>query len=701
VTTTGEVAVDPSPSPAEEEGEGKDPPSLVGELLLALEVTALAAFTFSRPVLDAFGRSPETFIARHASTLDIVLFGLVVAFVPAVIVAVVGGITRVFGAGVRLKVHLVLVALLGGLGAWRLGRDLTGWPNDATKLLLAGIVVGPLLAALRWWKPQTGTFLRYAGAASVIFLLQFLVMSPTTDVAFGEPPGVDDEVDAQVAADLGDDPPSVVFVVLDAFPTTTLLDGTGQVDAETFPNIGALAATSTWYRNDTTVAAFTEEAVPALLTGRFPDSERPSLKPDPENIFTLLGGSYDMHVKEEVTRLCPEELCPRGTSAGVGTLISDAVTWWQGSSSDEATDEFDLPAVLEEGRYEEAEQWIDDLRVTPGGRPDFTFLHVVLPHAPFQFTDEGDLYETPSGLPIGSAGLGWSQAGYEIGQQRHVLQAQAADKLIGQLFDNLREAGTFDDSLVVVTADHGESFVPDALGRGLQEGNVAHIMWTPLFVKAPGQTDGVVDDRNMASIDVMPTIADALGIEVPWDVDGLAAPDVEDERDPGVKQIHDSENHYIHANDGDELIEIEGTDELFAEVLEGDAVPGQGPDGVWKRTFYGDLVGESVTDLSVGEPADQVIELEDSGRLDDVDLDEPLPIEVIGGTPLPVGTTVAYALNGTVGAVTTVEPWPLDGGNLVHGLIPPAQFVDGANELTAFLVEGQPDDVTLRPLDLT
>jgi hypothetical protein len=122
---------------------------------------------------------------------------------------------------------------------------------------------------------------------------------------------------------------------------------------------------------------------------------------------------------------------------------------------------------------------------------------------------------------------------------------------------------------------------------------------------------------------------------------------------------------------------------------------------VWKRTFYGDLVGQSVTDLSVGDPADQAIELADRGRLDDVDLDEPLPIEVIGGTPLPVGTTVAYALNGTVGAVTTVEPWPLDGGNLVHGLIPPPQFVDGANELTAYLVEGQPDDVTLRPLDLT
>src|SRR5215207_1047941 len=106
--------------------EARSAPAWTDELGLGLEVAALAAFTFSRPVLDAFGRSPETFIARHASTLDIVLFGLVVAFVPALIVAVTGAITRLFGPVVRLRVHLVLIAVLGGLAAWRLGRDLTG-----------------------------------------------------------------------------------------------------------------------------------------------------------------------------------------------------------------------------------------------------------------------------------------------------------------------------------------------------------------------------------------------------------------------------------------------------------------------------------------------------------------------------------------------------------------------------------------------
>ena len=38
----------------------------------------------------------------------------------------------------------------------------------------------------------------------------------------------------------------------------------------------------------------------------------------------------------------------------------------------------------------------------------------------------------------------------------------------------------------------------------------------PFFVKAPGQTEGEVDDSLVRNIDIVPTIADLLGIEVSW-----------------------------------------------------------------------------------------------------------------------------------------------------------------------------------------
>jgi hypothetical protein len=73
---------------------------------------------------------------------------------------------------------------------------------------------------------------------------------------------------------------------------------------------------------------------------------------------------------------------------------------------------------------------------------------------------------------------------------------------------------------------------------------------------------------------------------------------------------------------------------------------------------------------------------------------------VVGHTDLPEGTVVAYALNGVVGAVTAVEPGVVPDRQLAHGFLPPDLFVAGANELTAYVVDGPPGGETLRPAEL-
>ena len=45
-------------------------------------------------------------------------------------------------------------------------------------------------------------------------------------------------------------------------------------------------------------------------------------------------------------------------------------------------------------------------------------------------------------------------------------------------------------------------------------------MWVPQFIKAPGQDGGVVDDRNWEQVDLLPTVADLVGIQVPWTTEG-------------------------------------------------------------------------------------------------------------------------------------------------------------------------------------
>ena len=68
-------------------------------------------------------------------------------------------------------------------------------------------------------------------------------------------------------------------------------------------------------------------AVPSILDGKVPEGgQEPTVQDHPENLFTLLGNSYDMRVSEEATNLCPARLCERPNDRGATarlTLLAD------------------------------------------------------------------------------------------------------------------------------------------------------------------------------------------------------------------------------------------------------------------------------------------------------------------------------------------------------------------------------------------
>ena len=89
------------------------------------------------------------------------------------------------------------------------------------------------------------------------------------------------------------------MIVFDEWPQNSIFDATGEIDADLYPNLAALAADGAWYRNATTVATATVAAVPALLTGRYAvDGASPTAADHPENLFTLLASQYDLEVSE-------------------------------------------------------------------------------------------------------------------------------------------------------------------------------------------------------------------------------------------------------------------------------------------------------------------------------------------------------------------------------------------------------------------
>jgi len=95
------------------------------------------------------------------------------------------------------------------------------------------------------------------------------------------------------------------------------------------------------------------------------------------------------------------------------------------------------------------------------------------------------------------------------------------DSQLKRLFDGLKEHGLWDETMIILTADHGESFEHDYFFdhtlRVYQ--SCIHV---PLIIKPFGGADGKRVDALCSTVDIFPTICDALGIQTPDGLDGVS-----------------------------------------------------------------------------------------------------------------------------------------------------------------------------------
>ncbi len=320
----------------------------------------------------------------------------------------------------------------------------------------------------------------------------------------------------------------VVEVVFDELPTATLMNPSGtRIDSKRFPGFASLAAHSTWYRDNTTVADFTGRAVPAIETGIDPGyTTLPTYSQQPNSIFTLLGGKYRFNVSEPVTNVCPPSLCSRGGKrrrGGGGPTSPDQHSRSAAAKpltgGDFAQDQFVPP------KPGEFQHWIK--KISPGAR-SFNFIHFEVPHEPFHFLPDGRSYNyTPISDVASSDAQKWAGGigGAATTWQRHYIQTGYADTLIKQTIARLKKVGIWKKALVIVTADHGISFDPKTYRRIALPDNFGGIANPPLFIKYPGQSKGTISDVHSRTIDIVPTTAQVLGIELPYQTQGVPISD--------------------------------------------------------------------------------------------------------------------------------------------------------------------------------
>ncbi|HXE96687.1 MAG TPA: sulfatase-like hydrolase/transferase, partial [Dongiaceae bacterium] len=163
-------------------------------------------------------------------------------------------------------------------------------------------------------------------------------------------------------------------------------------------------------------------------------------------------------------------------------------------------------------------------------KPLFLWTHLQVPHAPY----------LPASPAKGKFSNGNGDVFYDYAFQRPYYASEYApdeqsyidrlrlhydenifygDEAFGQYLRALKQSGRFDDSIIIVSADHGESFNHGFQGHGgaLLYQPLVHI---PLLIHLPGQEKGRRLASTVSQTDIAPTILDLLGYAVPAWMDG-------------------------------------------------------------------------------------------------------------------------------------------------------------------------------------
>lgn len=314
------------------------------------------------------------------------------------------------------------------------------------------------------------------------------------------------------AAPAGGRPPDVLLLVVDTLRADRL--GSHGYDKPTSPRLDALAAEGVRFANAVAPSTWTKPSMAALFTGRYPSE-------------LGLAGEETTEL-EKTTAVLPESvelLAERFARGGYRTLavlnqihLDPRWGFARGFEQYRRLDHFDAFALNDELR---------GLLAADDGRPVFAWLHYFDVHWPYVREVRGlpeDLFG-PRDLGALSPRISMHEIVAQMTARpdrelaarlsnRYDAEIRYADEAAGAMLDFLARTGRLDNTIVVVTADHGEQFLEHGeFGHGnLPYDEEARI---PLIVRTPerfGFTPGV--RRQPANLlDVGPTLLELAGLE--------------------------------------------------------------------------------------------------------------------------------------------------------------------------------------------
>jgi Sulfatase len=671
-----------------------------------LNLAVLWTFAVAQPLFDLLKDNPEFFAARGSSGFDIISFSVLLVVLPPAILLGIELLLGLIRPEVRQVAHVVFLgALVALIAAQALKKSIDA---SDTVLIVLSLVIGAGVAVLWARAEPVRSFLNILSPAPLVFLLLFLFSGQISELAFPS--------EAKALSVGGVSRAPIVVVLLDELPSNTLVDQTDRLDAKRYPGFAELAKNATWFRNAYTVYDSTERAQPAIMDGNLPARDKQPISSDhPNSIFTIFAKSHRLNVDEEATAVCPRDLCknslgeeayPKRISSMAedlglvwlhvvsppnieNDLTSVSENWGNFGGGDQT--EVQAPssstgvntrANLNRGRAARFQAWME--RIVPGHRPALNFKHTLMPHVPWQYLPSGRQYRRQPNDAVPALS---NQAYKDTGQldvllQRHFLQTGFADFELQELWKRLKSEGLWDKSLIVVAADHGVAFPHARERRRLNRTTAREIAPIPLFIKAPQQKQGKVDNSWVETIDILPTILDILNVDPKVHMDGKSA---------YSSTVKNRKTLRFEIRNTFQTLKIPAAAfqrERAQIIARNHRLFGSGADGpqrIYEIGPHPELIGQPAS--AAGPPLS--VDLTDSGDYANVD-------PATGFVPTHIVATVngpdrhprdiAVAVNGTIQAVGNTFTLAVgDAGELVSVMVPESAFHKGKNTVQVLL----------------
>lgn len=346
------------------------------------------------------------------------------------------------------------------------------------------------------------------------------------------------------------DSPNVLFVVLDTTSAKHL--GSYGYHRATSPRLDALAAEGVLFENAFSAAPWTLPSHCSMFTGLHPTSHgtgwiQPRLPDGLATVEDLV--RYDIHTISEEMALRGYDTVSvaekswltfnSGLSQGFERFFDFSIagladSFFLNRFWSRYRDKFGSPHVkqIDKGGarvVDTAIDWLDGHRARDEERPFFMFMNLNEAHDPYQppeefwghFLPEGiDIAETHALTPRNNTEgqhqiiLGdWdiTDREMEIFKSLYDDEILYQDGLLGRLFDSLEELELMEDTLIVITADHGEEFGELAHRVGHQLALTDRLLHVPMIMRYPKMLPAGKRIRSIAStIDIYPTILDVV-----------------------------------------------------------------------------------------------------------------------------------------------------------------------------------------------